>query len=244
MRRFSHRRRRASWGYADFTNLQVSADPANVQAAGFFILPPGRAQYLMEAGRKDRLTVKTIHMWLDFRWVCFAGSFTNPQQIPDVELYVRKGTSRHDDVTPDMETSGALVSSPFAAPTVPSQVTTWAEAPADDGTDSFMWCHAIKGMSPPNGVVAAVTISPPTAPNTYGYGNQYGYMFRENDGQGDLMLCRTFSVRAEWQPDVIIRSARRLQKGEGIMLGMNVYTVAGQGHIAAQLDVRSRVLVA
>lgn len=239
-----HTRRRASWGFANFLSLQGTAG-ANVIAVPAWILPPGRAQWLMEQGRRDHLTCKTIHMWLDFRWVCFAGSFTNPQAVPDVEFYVKKvEASSADDITPNVVLTGANVTSPFATPTPPSAVVDWDEVEADDGTDSFMWSHWMKGGSPPNGVVAAVTISPPTAPNTYGYGNQYHYMFRENEGGGDTALCRTFSTRIEWQPDVIIRSARRLMKGEGIAMVMNVYSVPGDGHIAAQLDMHTRTLVA
>lgn len=214
-RRSRFRRRMGpKWGYAKSGLMTVVDGQLTDSTVATWLLPPGRAQYLMETRNRDSLQFAGCHLWLDFHWIAPSGGGGGFRGIPDTTFYVMKDT-----------TSGGLADvplhndeDPWAEPNYPSNITNWNESTLDDGTEPFLWTHWIKGMSPPNAFVGTYDYNSGTNAAS-NQGDRIGSSGTE--GQNEY-LCRTFSTRMEWQPDVVIRTKRRLVKNEGIAITMKV----------------------
>lgn len=228
MMRRRGRRRRAAWSYADSFILDINSASPNAVVSQW-LLPPARAQYLADARQKDRITFVGAHLWFDFFWKNTSGA---QQQIPDVDWAIFKSTIADPAAsTPDQ----SPIFGQWDQPPTPAAFTSWEED-SDDGGYPFLWQHHIKGFSPPNAMVGTYSESDPEAVN-----NQID---RIQTGTSDFVkyVCRKFSVTQEWQPDVVIRSKRRLFKGEGILLAGIMPAGAPPSGLSCQLDVRVRVL--
>lgn len=218
--RFRRRSRKASWAYANQQSLSLSGA---VEVAYAWLLPPARAQFLMETKQRNTITFAGCHIWLDLYWK-LTGSSTG---IPDLDFSVFKTTITDPaGGTPDT----SPVFGQWDQPGTPGALTSWDEDD-DDGTNSFLWQHHVKGSTPPNAVVntgggPAVTAASPAANQSL---TQLG-----GSVDGPTYVCRKFFVTQEWQPDIVVRSKRRLQKGEGILFVMsNTYGAMGTGMTAA-----------
>lgn len=222
-------RRRAKWMYSDAASISL-ASTSILLAGQFFnylwLLPPARANYLMTTRGRDRLTFAGAHMWLDWLW---KGQNPGGQTLFPTDFAVYK--SKIVDpaaLTPDFTT----MIGQWDQPATPSTITSWDEDD-DDGTQSFLWQHHIQGQTPPNAIV-----QDGSATN----GNQYGG-FPGISGDASMFICRQFFVSKEWEPQVVVRTKRRLQRDEGIVLVMTAF----QGDVAAGitgfLNVRLRTLV-
>lgn len=205
MRRRGRRRMGPKWTYSDSNEISItSGSPTNI---GFiWLYPPARAQFIMNTKGRDRLGFRGCHLWLDFFWRN-VGASTN---LPDVSFGVFKTVITSTGDQPDL----SPMLGQWSQPSTPATLTSWEEDD-DDGTNPFLWSHFIRGSSPPNAWVQTSGAS-----NNKGI-NQYQAL---DAGTTDnpSFECRKFHVTQEWQPDVIIRSRRTLQKGEGIVLAMNV----------------------
>lgn len=215
------RSRPARWSYADAAAIDI----VNGGATAFvWILPPARVSFMLsQRGRGNSLVFAGAHLWLDFFW----SSTGSVELMPDVDFGVIK-TTIADPVSfaPDL----SLVDAQWDQPSTPATLTSWDEDD-DSGVDSWLWQHHIRGTSPPNFHVQA---------DGAGAGslfNQQNGLTGTTDAPG--MMCRKFHVTQEWQPDVVVRSKRRLQKDEGILLYMA--STPGFG-MKVNLNVRLRTL--
>lgn len=220
-RRF--RRSAARWSYADAGLLQINQGSTSA-TAHIWILPPARVAYMLsQRGRGNSLIFAGCHLWLDFLW-----GMHSTNVLPDVDLGVIKTTiSDPTSFAPDL----SLVEAQWDQPSTPATLTSWDEDD-DSGIDSWLWQHHIKGSSPPNAVVRDTSALK---------GNQFvNVPDASTDNIG--IVCRKFMVSQEWQPDVVIRSKRRLQKDEGILLYMNLPTGIPAASMNIELDVHLRTL--
>lgn len=223
-RRFRSRRRRSTWGYANEDLLQASgATPVSY----VWLLPPGRVNFLADTDRVPAIGFTGCHLWLDFNWI----NTGTASALPDVTLYAIVSQQE-----PNSETPTEIDNIPWGAPSLPSAITTWDQHD-EDGTESFLWVHHIKGQSPPNALVSLGSSVGMDGP----FQNQYDAISPGSEGS-PAIVCRKFFVAAEWQPDVIIKTRRRVWKDEGIALVMRADTPPGGG-ITASLAVRYRTLV-
>lgn len=206
-------RRKAHWVWADrqrFTSVQATGT-ANVYGVSS-LLPPGRTTWLLNNTMKGRnsLTVRKIHLWLDFWWRNGSAGVTG---LPDVYFFVKK-VKQDEAGTP----FGDYQYDPFVQPQVPANITAWDASPTD-GTDRFLWSHYIRGSSPPNAIVRTAASSVGTSSTDVV--NQSDFITNvSTTGNGDAFVCRTFRCAQEWQPDVIVRSAVKLERDEGIAIVM------------------------
>lgn len=220
-RRYSRRRRsRSVWAFSTAQALLLNSAG---QYSYFWILPPGRVNYLCDTDRVDSLVFNGAHLWLDFHWVQVS---TN--SLPDVTMFAIVTEAELGGEPADIGEFG-----PFDQPSTPSSITEWNDAPNIDGTDSFLWSHHIKGSSPPNAVVWTQNYQGSA-------GNQY--INTNSDADHAALVCRKFSVAAEWQPDVIIKSRRRLKKDEGIAFIMQSDTAITSNDVV-HLEAHCRTLV-
>lgn len=222
-RRNRMRRRRATWAYADARALVTSSGGGNTITSAW-ILPPARVQYLCDTDRVSTITFEGCHLWLDFWW-SNTGVTTG---IPDVDFYIIK--SEYDDAG-----QSAYFFNPWQEPSLPAAITAWTETPDEDGTGPFLWCHHIKGQSPPNSQVLTYTDS-----SSIEAANQCT-LIHSGSVDSPIDVCRKFQVAAEWQPDVVVKTKRRLQKSEGILLVMSSPGVADS--VRCNLSARFRTLV-
>lgn len=224
-RRF--RRRGARWSFADSAQLEWQAT-VTTTAPFVWLLPPARVAYMLsQRGRANSLIYAGSHLWLDFSWRMEG----NTQNLQDVDFGVIKTTiSDPASFAPDL----SLVDAQWDQPSTPATLTSWNEDD-DSGVDSWLWQHHVKGSSPPNAYVTTIGgVSPGAGTNQY---------VQAQSGTSDVptYVCRKFHVTQEWQPDVVIRSKRRLQKDEGILLYMNVPGGGVSGQFI-RTDVRFRTL--
>lgn len=224
--RRNRRRSRVTWSHADEAIADILDDGNNIYVPLLWLLPPGRAQYLMDTDRVSSLTYAGSHIWMDYYWY----NTSSDRSIPDFNLFVMKTTE-------DTANAPSMQWYPFRLPKLPSTLSSWDNAD-DDGTSSFLWVHHIKGSSPPNAVINNNGVVG-TTHNDRG-ANQYRII---STGTSDnyASVCRIFDVRAAWQPDVIIKTKRRLMKTEGILLVMNVPTQGTNTYV--HMEARARTLV-
>lgn len=220
------RRSRSTWSFADGNQMVQPSGTANGVFA--WILPPGRVNYLCDTDRVDSLVFKGCHLWMDFYW---SNQNNADEGLPDVTMYII--ASQQDAAGDPVE----INLNPWSQPSTPSTIASWENAETD-GTDSFLWCHHIKGISPPNALVNT------NGADAAGGGraaasNQY---IELGAGASDhpAFLCRKFYVTQEFQPDVVVRTKRRLRKDQGIVLFMRNDTAA---NVDTHIDERHRVLV-
>lgn len=228
MRTRFRRRRKAQWLYANSETISLNSLSFVLGAqpvAHTWLFPPGRTQFLLNTRGRDRLTYVASHLWLDFYWrASSTGSF------PDVDLCAFK-TTISDPVaeTPDLSPILGM----WDQPSTPNSLSSW-EDDDDDGTNSFMWSHHIKGISGPNASFTS---------RDAGFKGNQGPNIPDADSDHVAFICRKYHVTQEWQPDVVVRSKRRCVKGDGIVLAMTS-PVAVAAQIDAFLEVRSRTLIA
>lgn len=219
------------WTFSNSTNFNVDSTGPQSSPGGLYydyawILPPARAQFMMNTKGRDRMQFAGCHLWLDFFWRN-TGTATG---LPDVSFMMYKSEIVADTGLPDP----TPIDGQWKEPATPASLTSWDEDD-DDGTEPYLWQHWIKGSSPPNAIV-----------------NTGGVMFSGSDiqNQGVQMqagttdtptyACRKFMVQQEWQPDVIVRTRRRITKGEGIVLVMAV--IAPSSNLHSNLNVHWRTL--
>lgn len=206
MRARGRRRRRARWSYADAGSLVVDSTTAG-GTGWMWILPPARVSFMLsQRGRGNSLVFAGCHLWLDFYW----RNEGQAASLTDCEFGVIKTTiSDPAAFTPDL----SLVDAQWDQPSTPATLTSWDEDD-DSGVDSWLWQHHIKGTSPPNALIR------PEVSSGLDVYNQNNIM-EQGSTDTPTYVCRKFHVTQEWQPDVVVRSKRRLQKDEGILLYMN-----------------------
>lgn len=224
--------RKPTWAYAHAMTLLAADNALTTTFVGGWLLPPGRVRWLCEDWKQASITHVTTHMWLDFHWISPSGGGGGHRGIPDVYFYAIKSNSSRatggeGPIMNDMN--------PWSTPNFPSAITDWEDETDDDGTDSFLWCHRMKGMSPPNADVGTYTYTGDAKQGA----NQTDQMFSSGTEGVNNYMCRTFSMRAEWQPDVIIRAKRRLLKDDGIALFL---AVRGDTGVSAHLECWSRTI--
>lgn len=221
MRRRS-RRSRATWGFADAAALNIPAGSLAGAHAYFWIVPPGRINYLCDTDRVSKVGFRGAHLWLDFNWVGVAAGAS----LPDVTCYAMKSQQ-------DLAGAPTVVDrNPWSTPETPASLTSWDAAGQEDGTDSFLWTHHIKGSTPPN---AGLILTTPSAGNqTFSVG---GNASSDNVG----FVCRKWFVTQEWQPDVMIRSRRSLTKEDGIAIIFSIDTA--NPNVGVNVNVRARCLL-
>lgn len=209
MRRFRRRKKRVSWSYSDEVTLLVEGAAGSTLFSYVWLLPPARAQFMMDTASRDSIVFAGCHLWLDFYWRNVGAQTT----LPDVDFGIFKTVQQGGGNSPDLNP----MLGQWKQPATPAALTSWLELD-DDGTEGFLWSHHIKGMTPPNAVVNT------NGANTVGGNSQNTTNQAIGIGVGTAdapsFVCRKFAVTQEWQPDVVVRSKRRLQKDEGIILAM------------------------
>lgn len=230
-RRGFRRRRRAAWGHAGAFTLSVT-NPTPV--AFVWLLPPARSEFLMDTDRVDRLGYRGSLLWMDFWW-------TNPvngviADVGNVSLYAIVSQA---DATGQPQLALNPVN-PWGEPKPPGTIASWDGDPETEGTDAYLWCHYIKGFSPPNAIVNVRNTGQSAGADNLG--NQSTRVDSTTDETAPVYLCRKFNVAAEWQPDVQIKTRRTLRHDEGVALIMLTDTPSGNATVA-NLDVRFRTLV-
>lgn len=223
-RRGYRRRRRATWGYANESILECNA---TTNVSYVWLLPPGRVNFLADTDRVPAIGFVGAHMWLDFTWI---NENANPQALPDITMYAIVSQQN-----PNSDVPNELDNIPWGAPQLPSAIANWDEH-EEDGTESFLWIHHIKGTSPPNYAVGT------NVPSTSSAGGNQVTLLSGGSTDTPVYMCKTFDVRAAWQPDVIIKSRRKVWKDEGICLVMRADSIPGPG-VHADLTCRYRILV-
>lgn len=203
-------RRKARWIWAGADNFSLTDGAATSQWSTSAVLPPGRVNWLLDTGMRDSLTIKRILLWMEFHWV---SADTAGHVLNDVEFYLRKCQADTTTATEQW--------APFSSPTVPSAVTTWSTDIDSDGLDPFMWCHWIKGSTPPNSVVGTYTWQQTGA--NVGSANQQSRMLAGVTGTTDPPnVCRKFEVTQEWQPDLDLRVMRKLMRDDWLGMSMRI----------------------
>lgn len=233
MRRFHRRggfRRKSHWIWADSFNLSLDNGLGTVvngrRYNAALLLPPGRVKWFCDTVvRRPAVTVTGVLMWLDFFWKNTSGG---AQALPDIDLFV--DTTSEDDAG-----NITYVRDAFFEPQVPANIAAWTDV-ASDGLDGFLWSHHIKGFSPPNAIVR--TDGLPADSST---ANQ-STLIHTGNSDVPAYMCRTFSVRAEWQPDVHIKTKRRLRPDEGLVIAMSGLDASFPAGVSAFLDVRTRMV--
>lgn len=218
------RRPRPQWVYADNQLTTVNSGSLNVGSyyyASTWLLPPGRVKYLCDSKRKQHLTVKGIHLWLDFYLSLVSSTATS---WPQILFYVTKAAEGQDG------SANFFQAHPWTAPATPSTIATWNEWD-DDGLNSFMWCHRIGTSGPPGSAVYQTQ-------SNLEYNQLIGM---KSDGENAVKLCWPTPVEAMWQPSVRIKTARRLSPGEGIIFTMMTTGQLANG-MTANMNWFSRVL--
>lgn len=226
------RRRRAQWLYADSTNMSINSGSvvlAGQPVAFIWLLPPGRCQFLMDTKGRDRMLFAGAHIWMDFQWA----NIGSASGLPDIDLSIFK-TTISDPVGsfPDLSPLTGM----WDQPSTPNSLSTW-EDDDDDGTNSFLWSHHIKGTLPPNSYVWQFGSGSSGIQTT----NQGIPQIAAGTIDAPTFSCRKFHVTQEWQPDVTVRVKRRLQKGEGIVMGMTSPAVISST-VQCRLGVQLRTL--
>lgn len=226
------RRRAARWNYADGAQLDI--DSGTAQGLQYlWILPPARVQYLLGTkGRGNSLVFAGCHLWLDFWWENTGGITA----LQDVDFGVVKSTIADPSThTPDLSQSIAM----WEQPNTPATLASWDEDD-DSGVDSWLWQHHIKGQAPANNVVNVLNTG--FSSGAGNVGNQGSARIDQATSDDPLQQCRKHWVTQEWQPDVVIRAKRRLQKDEGILFYMICRGFASLSGCHAKLDIRLRTL--
>lgn len=223
MRRHFRRRRRASWTYSNSEELSItSASPTlgSIQYDSSWLYPPARAQFIMDTRTSSRLTFAGCHLWLDFAWRCTANS---PLSMPDVNFCIYKTQSAAGSTAPDPDAT--LAEAQWTTPATPATITSWEEND-DDGTESYLWQHWMRGNGPPNSIIWQSGGAPSGATQVI---NNQGNLIDGKGVDNVTQVCRKFQVTQEWQPDVTVRAKRRLNKGEGIAIFMWVAGTVASG---------------
>lgn len=225
------RRARPRWVHAGTQETTFTPNQeggiTNVTAA--LLLPPERVRYLCDTGQKDHLTTSAILIWLDF-YVVADGSATTvdtQQTASPVDFYIMK--TAFDTSTPP--TDVPLNFLPYREPDVPSLITSWdTQGDEPDGLDAYLWTHHL-------GPIQLVNMDNQNA--SYNASDKAG-----SKSQGIGYVKSYSSVRQMWQPDIVVKTRRRLAKNEGIFLGFAVNNIsqAGPFYIRYLCNVHWRIL--
>lgn len=209
MRRFRSRSRKSHWMWADRFNLRFQDNQAVATWTSHILLPASRVNWLCGTSTfRSGLTVTGILLWLDFWWE--NDSTTTSQALPDVDMGIM--TTVADETLATSE----LHYDPYVQPEPPSLTTDWNSFPSD-GLDPFLWTHHIKGISPCNSIIRKTTNDWSNA--NRGAVNQDTVISFAADGSANL-VCRKHYVTQEWQPDVVVKTKRRLKSNQGLGIFM------------------------
>lgn len=225
------RRAGPKWTYSNQQTLAVNANAGTPIGGGLiadfaWLLPPARAQFLMNTKQRDRMQFSGAHLWLDFFWAN-NGAATG---LPDVNFGCYKTTIAQTGDLPDFSPMFAQ----WTQPSTPATLTSWDEDD-DDGSNPFLWQHYIKGLTPKNSVVSVDHNG-----GTFGQTSNQAAQIDTGTDDAQTYICRKDLVTQEWQPDVVIRSKRSIRKGEGIVLVMAVQSPSAQ--VTSRLQMHYRTL--
>lgn len=238
MRRRRGRGRRSSWNWAYSGTLILVDTSASVaeQIVSPNLFPAARTDWFLENGRgRDHMTVTGILMWLQLS-IGNQSTTTAYGLASELNFWVQK--YKADNVAGQ----SPAAATPYGQPSTPASVTSWTTftaADEQDGLDPFLWTHYLN----PGCVMAASSQAVATG-DSIGYGSNQMYELGAAVAPNIPQVCYPPTVRAAWQPDVVIKSKRRLMKGEGLQLGMSIPAGNGTGNgvISYSLTYRVRVL--
>jgi hypothetical protein len=189
------------------------------------LLPAGRVQWLLEQQGRDRCQLAGILLWLDLIW--FGNSVVGLSADPSpLDFYIIKSNA-------DNANTSATFYDPFNQPAVPSAITEWNEDEEADGLDPYLWVHHQSQF-------VAGTYNQRNSLGTALGGNATEIILPPANSGGSVQP--NVNVRQAWQPDVHIKTRRRLLRGDQLIFGMSA--PAGQTNWTASLEVRCRVLIA
>lgn len=196
------RRRLATWNWASAGTIVIADTTNSPQTiASVNIFPPARTDWLLENGRgRKSLTVKKILLWLQAYVV---NPSTNLVEIPssmDFSLQ-RINQDSAGTISPGLQ-------APYAAPVLPSAMTSWTVGGADeeDGLNPYLWTHRWWPSYQAGTQSGSVTLATGAAATNSG-----AYVQENSSG-----ISTPMRVTQGWQPDVVVRSSRRLVRGQGI----------------------------
>lgn len=242
MFRRKRKRSRAQWDWAESLFI-AAADPGGTAGTRMWtggpLLPAGRTKWLCDTRKRDHIVVSGILLWVDA--VAYlessAAGGNSIATVPPYEFYLIKNQDdEQGNVTADFL--------PFQAPTVPSLVTDWTSGgESSDGLDPFLWCHALSPF------VAGTKVSQENAGTTVdaGAGNADAVIISTNEAAYPGVIQYDRNVRMSWQPDVVIKTKRRLARHEGLIFGITWETlgdssVTGSKGVTIDVSVRARML--
>lgn len=215
-----HRRRgpRSAWNWAARGNIVMTdnGDPgAPIGISDPAFLPAGRVDWLLESGRgREHLTVTGILLWLDFYVLNEDDQAVHPM-VGAMDFAIIKGYDDGTTTTPAL--SGVV--HPFNPPATPSNVTNWSVGATDenDGLDPYLWTH---------------TMNPALSSfRSWGTANGFAPILAQQviGGQPQVANDCPLAVRAGWQPDVHIKTRRRMRKRENLTFCMTAASGLGNG---------------
>lgn len=242
-RRFRGRkRRRAQWDWAE--SLFITAeDPGGTIGTRIWtggpLLPEGRVKWLCDTRKMDHITTSAILLWVDALAYLADDSAGGPSHntIPPFEFYIIKSTL-------DEQGNAAQDFLPFQSPQVPSLVTDWTSGgESSDGLDPYLWTHVLSPF------VAGTTATSLDYLGTgvAGASNAQAIIASVNQSGASIQYDR--NVRMSWQPDVVIKTKRRLLRNEYLGFGITWETlgdgpVTGSKGVTIDVSVRARMLFA
>jgi len=245
------RRRHPQWNWATSLDITLTDDgtqtPGTPLSLAVELLPAARVQYLCGVRNRDHITVAGILLWLDFTWSLEgangAGELVAVEASPQsVDFWIMRSQSDANVAATDTP----VLYAPFHEPVVPSAITTWNSATDDepfDGTDPFLWVHHQTGYAPNE--VSFQT----SGDSNSTYGNTAFYL--QSALGMEAILNPIQAVRQAWAPDVFVKTRRRLDKTNNLLIGLNtqattIYGIpsGGTGALGYGLGVHARVLIA
>lgn len=214
------RKMRSAWNWATKGTLEWTDTSSQDVCISGPLLPAPRVDWLLEQGRgRDHLTVTAILLWLDF---AFVNGTESDAQLQGLDFWVIK--ERFDSIP------GGNLYKPYGAPQVPGNVTSWFVTDPleeEDGLDPYLWTHhmsqIVAGTSVNSVLVGA------GAANTSGLITANGAIQPNNN------------VRQAWQPDVVIKTRRRMVKGDCLNIGFTGGSGAANG-VIYNLAYNARIL--
>lgn len=224
MNRRRNHRPRSHWNWAiSFALTMVDNGTTSNALNTIALLPPPRVDWLLESGRgRSHLVVTGILMWLDC-WI-LNPSASAQTMVNELNFWVTKVKT---DVTSAVPGATDFLQ-PYSAPSPPASVLSWTTESTDenDGLDPFLWTHFL---------------NPQNQERSYGSNGGYSPGIVGTNPNQNIIPMHPVAVRAGWQPDVHIKTKRKLVKGEGLSFGFG--TPAGNGNGLEYIcQVRARVL--
>lgn len=225
MMRRRFRKRRAQWCYADNGAMFITDTASGDLWTANVLVPPSYVQYLCNTRKTDHLTIKGILLWLNVYVKNSTEVAIFGPIAPALDLYVIKSAVDSSNVA-DVEFL------PYVQPPAPNAYTgpSW---PADDylpsGLDPFMWTTRLWPLYERgerawpiswSGVNNAATAVGPFEQN-----NSARVGSTAVDG---YWAIGGRHVQDPYQPSVRIKTRRRLERNQGLTIGMHLDGVDGQ----------------